>query len=75
MPMDFPDLNSLKFAAKAHKFRKPNKNKTEDQYREALADHVQPIDDIESWEIRLKVGWDKWSEEQKCAMILSKAEY
>ena len=48
MPMDFPDMKSLLFAAKIHKFRQPSKNEPEEKYREALADHVAPHDFIES---------------------------
>jgi len=60
MPMDFPDMNSLKRAAELHKFREPLKNETEDAFRAALADHVQPINLIESIEIRSKVGWNQF---------------
>ena len=69
MPMDFPDLKSLLMAAKAHKFRKPNPEETENDYRETLVDYVKPIDFIESQEIRNKVGWDKWSDEQNKDML------
>jgi len=60
MPMDFPDMNSLKRAAELRKFREPLKNETEDAFRAALADHVQPINLIESIEIRSKVGWNQF---------------
>ena len=63
--MDFPDLESLKRCAEVHKFRQLNENETEEEFREALADHVQPRDFVESEEIRNKVGWDKWDDEQK----------
>ena len=69
MPMDFPDMKSLEMAASVHKFRKPNKGETEIQYRLALAKHVQPRDFIESEEIRNGVGWDKWDNGQKGAML------
>jgi hypothetical protein len=72
MPMNFPDMNSLKFAAKVHKFRQPNEEETEDEYRAALADHIAPRDFIESCEIRNKVGWDKFSKEQKKDMLRRK---
>jgi len=65
MPMDFPDLKSLQMAARVHKFRDINEGESEDDYRNALADHVISIDPIESQEIRNKVGWDQWSEEQE----------
>lgn len=71
MPMDFPDFNSLKHAAKLHKFRPPLENETEDAFRTALADHVQPIDLIESMEIRNKVGWDKFTPAQNNKMLLT----
>ena len=71
MPMDFPDMNSLKRAAKLHKFRQPLKNETEDAFRAALADHVQPIDLIESMEIRNKVGWDRFTPEQNNKMLFT----
>ena len=69
MPMDFPDLESLKFAAKVHRFREINEGEPEAVYRDALADHVRPIDLIESEEIRNGVGWDKWSQEQSLALL------
>lgn len=72
MPMDFPDMNSLKLAAKCHKFREPNNGESEDTYREALADHVQTIDFIESQEIRNKVGWDRFSESQMIDLLRRK---
>lgn len=72
MPMDFPDLESLEFAAKIHKFREfrtIDPRETEDAYRTALADHVKPRDFIESEEIRNKVGWDQWDDNQTKDML------
>jgi len=69
MPMDFPDMDSLKFCAQGHKFRQPREGESEAQYRMALAYHVQPIDPVESCEIRNKVGWDKFSELQNLDML------
>ena len=69
MPMDFPDMDSLKECARRHEFRKPNNRETEVEYRTALADHVQPRDYIESFEIRNKVGWDKFSTDQNKDML------
>lgn len=69
MPMDFPDMNSLKYAAKTHKFRIPHKGETESQFRIALADHVEKLDYIESLEIRNKVGWDRFNKAQNDDMI------
>ena len=65
MPMNFPDLRSLKYAAKVHKFRNPNDKENIDDYRAALANHVKPTDRIESFEILFAVGWDRWTTEQK----------
>lgn len=70
MPMDFPDMDSLVAAAEVHKFRGPHEGETEPSYRSALANHVRPIDFIESEEIRNKVGWDKFSEGQNKSMVL-----
>lgn len=70
MPMDFPDMDSLIQAAEVHKFRAPHEGETEQSFRAALANHVAPIDFIESQEIRNKVGWDKFSEGQNKMMIL-----
>lgn len=70
MPMDFPDMESLILCAKCHKFRDPHEGEDEDAYRTALANHVKPIDFIESQEIRNKVGWDKFSETQNKSMLL-----
>ena len=65
MPMDFPDLKSLKSCAEVHKFRQPKEGESENDFRTVLADHVKPIDHIESMEIRNKVGWDQWSQKQE----------
>lgn len=70
--MDFPDMKSLEGCAKVHKFRKPNKDEKEEQFRSALADFVATKDFIESEEIRNKVGWDKFSKKQNEHMIIRK---
>ena len=72
MPMDFPDMKSLIRCGEDHKFRKPKKGETEDEYRAALADHVEPRDFIESLEIRNKVGWDRFSQDQNKEMLRRK---
>jgi hypothetical protein len=64
MPMNFPDMKSLTSAAEVHHFRKSIDGESEDEYRTALADHVEPLDFVESCEIRNKVGWDKFSDNQ-----------
>lgn len=69
MPMDFPDMESLKFAAKVHKFREPKEAESEVDFRRCLSDHVEPIDHIESMEIRTGKGWDKFSKDDKAEMI------
>lgn len=69
MPMDFPDLVSLKLAATVHKFRYPRDNETEQDYRQALADHVRPLDLIESHEIRTGKGCDKWTPTEKFELL------
>lgn len=72
MPMDFLDLKSLERAAKVHGFRAIRQDETEAQYRIVLADYVEPKDFIESQEIRNKVGWHKWSDEQNRATVMRK---
>jgi hypothetical protein len=72
MPMDFPDMKSLIYAAQCHKFREPTEEESEEDFRSALADHVQPIDYIESLEIRNKVGWDRFTDAQNIDMLLRK---
>lgn len=72
--MDFPDMNSLLRAAQIWKFRQPVENETEEEFRSALADHVQPNDLVESMEIRTKKGWDKFSDEDNCNMIRRNSE-
>ena len=62
-------MRSLVSAAEVHKFRKPNKEEKEIDYRNALADHVAQRDFIESEEIRNGCGWDKWNDGQKQAML------
>ena len=69
MPMSFPEMNDLLAAAEIHKFRLPNDGETEAEFREALADHVKPIDFIESQEIRTGKGWDQWNDEDKKDMF------
>jgi len=69
--MDFPDIKSLKFAAKVHKFREQQTGESETDYRKALSDHVKPIDRIESFEIRFGKGWDKWNDQEKMASLFS----
>lgn len=70
MPVDFPDMKSLIMAGECHKFRAPNEGETEIQYRIALANHVRPIDFIESEEIRNGKGWDKWDDRESKNMLL-----
>ncbi len=72
MPMNFPDMKSLIWCAEVHRFRKPNKGELEKDFREALADFVEPKDFIEACEIRNKVGWDKFSDKQNNEMLLRK---
>jgi len=67
--MDFPDMRSLKRCAKCWEFRQPLEDEDEAEYREALADYVQPRDFVEACEIRNKVGWDRFSESQGQDML------
>jgi hypothetical protein len=58
-------MSSLVFAAKVHKFREPEENETEADYRATLAAHVEPRDMIGAHEIRTGKGWDNWDRIQK----------
>jgi hypothetical protein len=70
MPTSFPDMESLKWAAKGHNFRQPNEGESEQEYRTALANYVAPIDFVESQEIRTSKGWDKWDDRESKDMLL-----
>ena len=71
MPMSFPDMSSLQYAARVHKFREPTEGESESVYRKHLADHVEQKGDlIESMEIRTSRGWDKFSEAENIEMLL-----
>jgi len=72
MPMDFPDMKSLISAARVHGFRSPENGEPEEKYRNALADHVESRDFIESEEIRNGCGWDKFSEDHFKNMLKRK---
>lgn len=63
MPMDFPD-ELLEKHAKIVGFRPRNKNENIGEYREALANYMEPIDFIESQEIRNGKGWNRWDDEE-----------
>ena len=69
MPMDFPDFPSLLSAAEVHGFRDARMGESEENYRKELADHVAPRDLVESEEIRNKVGWDRFTDEQNMDML------
>jgi len=61
MPRSFPDMESLERAAQCHNFRQKLKSESEEDYRNALADHVRHIDPVESTEIRSGKGWNAQS--------------
>lgn len=69
MPISFPDMKSLIYAAQLHKFREPNEGETEAVFRESLADHVKSIDFIESQEIRTGKGWNEWDARENKDML------
>ena len=73
MPMDFPDMKSLKRAAEMWQFRQPNDGEEEKDFRLALANFVAPKDFIESEEIRNGIGWNKFSDSENAAMVLRSA--
>jgi hypothetical protein len=58
MPMDFPD-EALKRHAEMIGFRNKAPKESIDEYRVALADHMEAIDPVEAMEIRTGKGWNK----------------
>jgi hypothetical protein len=70
MPMDFKDMKSLVKAATVHKFREPEPEETEEDFRAALANHVASIDLVESQEIRTGKGWNKFNDEENKDMLM-----
>ena len=70
MPMNFPDMESLKRHAEIWRFRQPLENESEERYRNALADFVRPTDAIEANEIRTGKGWDKWDASENLSVLI-----
>ena len=71
MPMSFPDREAVEMAAVTWKFRGLDPRETDDQYRTALADHVQSRGAIiESMEIRTGKGWDEFTDAENEEMLL-----
>ena len=70
MPRSFPTIEHVQRAAYSHGFREMRQGETEDQYRAAVADHVQSRDLVESMEIRTGKGWNAFSEIENLQMIL-----
>jgi hypothetical protein len=69
MPVDFPNMDSLKKRAKMWGFREPNVDESEPDYRIELSGYVRPSDRIESLEILFGAGWDKWTDAQKALAL------
>lgn len=64
MPMDFPDLKSLRNSYDDPK-RVPYKaGESEDAYRERCAVYMETVwnDPVEAQEVRSGKGWDRWSD-------------
>ena len=62
-------MKSLKIVAEAHNFRPPEEGEMEAEYRCKLADHVRPLDLIESEEIRNGTWWGTWTNGQNRALV------
>lgn len=69
MPMSFPDIESLKSRAVQRRFRQPNEDELESQFRKEFADFMESVDLVESMEIRTSIGWDEFNEKQKTNML------
>ena len=73
MPMSFPDMASLRRGARVHGFRELGDGEDEEMYRLALAEHVLPIDGIESTEILFGKGWDQFTDAENLVMVQRQA--
>ena len=73
--MSWPDMESLQLAAEVYKFRAPNKDETEEDYRNDLSMHVGASCAISGHEIRTKKGWNEWSDDEKRDIIRRHAEF
>lgn len=69
MPMTYDTLDTLLHAAECYEFREILLSETQDEYRNALADHVHTVSPIAGHEIRTGRGWDEWSQEDKEAFL------
>ena len=61
MPRDFKTIEEVETRAQQHGFRAKLKSESDEDYRNAVADHVRHIDPVEAVEIRHGQGWDKQS--------------
>lgn len=74
MPMSFPTLESLVSRAGSRNFRKPLKNETEAQYRQAFYEFMQYVDSVEASEIRSGAGWDQQDPSSVLASFFNRQE-
>lgn len=74
MPMSFPTLESLVGRAGSRNFRKPLKDETESQYRQAFYEFMQYVDSVEASEIRSGAGWDQQDPSSVLASFFSRQE-
>jgi hypothetical protein len=51
-------------------YREKEPEETLDDYREALAAHVEAQDPLMAQEVRLGLGWDKWTDRERAAFAL-----
>lgn len=64
MPMDFPDLNTLRRFYDAPGAVPYRAGESEADYRERCARHAETVygDPVEAMEIRSGKGWDRWDD-------------
>lgn len=74
MPMSFPTLESLVGRAGSRNFRKPLKDETEAQYRQAFYEFMQYVDSVEASEIRSGAGWDQQDPSSLLASFFNRQE-
>lgn len=68
MPQDWPEDVVLEHGAALYREKGPGEPL--EDYRHALAAHVEPQDALMAQEIRVGLGWDKWTDRERAAFAL-----
>jgi len=68
MPTDWTENRLLEYGAALYREKDPDESLSD--YREALAAHVALQDALEAQEIRVGVGYDKWTDRERATFVL-----